>query len=171
MDKPTKKPKTRRTSPHVDDVVLVSTEHVDSMVRPAGGEDKTTSTRAGEVGGTHEDLSRRSLEAFAPESTTSTSGSGDATSDLAQGRERDQEELVLGERRGYLGSSNEANKVRREDMEDMDERELNVHHAQSTYLLRLEDSILNAEFSEFLFNSLGDEQVHKQEARGYSTQF
>ena len=128
---------------------------------------ESSTTRAGEEIETHDVLSRRSLEAFAPELSTSTAGSGDATSDLAQGRERGQAILEPAARREHLGSSNEANQAL---LEDLDELEQTVHLSQSIFLRRLEESIQNAEFSEFLLNSRGDEQeaARGQEARQFA---
>ena len=125
---------------------------------------ESSTTRAGEEIETHDVLSRRSLEAFAPELSASTAGSGDATSDLAQGRERGQAILEPAARREHLGSSNEANQA---FLEDLDELEQTVHLSQSIFLRRLEESIQNAEFSEFLLNSRGDEQ---EAARGQEAQ-
>jgi len=130
-----------------------STRGVEKTERPV-------STGAAEEGKTQNvDLARRSLGASVPEST---SGGGNEQSELTLGRERDHGDHELGTRRVHiLGSSDEAKKACKEDLnssliskfEDMDELELAVHRAQSTYLFSLEGSVQDAEWSEYLRNS------------------
>jgi len=121
--------------------------------RGVGGGEADDSTRgAGEEGETQQDLSRRSLDTFAPEK--STTGRGDSAwlkerqSNLTVGCDRGDEEMISHtSRREEFGLGVVEAKA---FLEDMDELETAVHRSQSIYLSRLEDSVQNAEFRGFL---------------------